>query len=534
MCGILFVVATNNATGTLRTPEVKAALDRQSFRGPDHQQLEMVQTNQMWLGHNRLSIVDPHPRAHQPMFAITSKRSGWITFNGEIYNHQFLRKNYGLESQHKFLTSSDTETLLVGYLLHGEKFLQDLEGMYAYAIAHRYTQAVGDPLQWIVGRDTLGIKPLFHGMKDGYRVFASEAATVAQLVGQEVDEESVLEWRVARRPVPGRTFFRRVEELPGGLPGALANPAHMFYRPTTPISQADGEFSNFEFDDLLSASVAAHEMSDVANVSLLSGGMDSAAILALSKVQHAYTVGLPESNEFDEAQATADALGRDLTRVVITKEELHDNWRYLTRLRGEPLSVPNEGLIYAVCKRMQPNEKVVLTGEGADELLFGYDRIFNWALLSARERGNRPSWWEMYRYAEYQLPVRLASYAQGLTGASTTRRGTEMVDFMEDFFLRFHLSGLLRRMDFASMAAGKEARVPFLHKSLVEYCYRRPEVNRSYNGSKTPIRVLLMRRGLSAPCNRKKIGFSANTGSTKYAEYKEFQDIVLKELGWQG
>ena len=113
----------------------------------------------------------------------------------------------------------------------------------------------------------------------------------------------------------------------------------------------------------------------------MSGGIDSAIIARLSKISNFYTVGLNNNNEFNDAEETAKSINKNLIKISLDKYELINLWKKLTKLRGEPLSLPNEGLIFKVCKSMKNNEKVVLTGEGADELLFGYDRI-NGLLMS--------------------------------------------------------------------------------------------------------------------------------------------------------
>jgi asparagine synthase (glutamine-hydrolysing) len=200
----------------------------------------------------------------------------------------------------------------------------------------------------------------------------------------------------------------------------------------------------------------------------------------------------------------------------------------LTRLRGEPLAVPNEGLIHAACAAMTGDEKVVLTGEGADELLFGYDRIYRWAL--EQKRFDPLAFLERYGYSDTLRPTaRLLDLLLGLA------EGRRAIDAVEDYFFTVHLPGLLRRMDFASMAASKEARVPFADRRLVDYCYRAPAAARlDAQHAKLPLRALLDARGLHAPLSRPKIGFAASTQAhaSRSDEYRAFQDLILEELSW--
>ena len=520
MCGILFVQTTQR--GRFARADVERALRRQSFRGPDAEQLVELRAESMWLGHNRLAIVDPLPRSDQPL-ALDGGR--WhIVFNGEIYNHAELRRKHRLAERTTLRTGSDTETLLAGYALMGEAFLDELEGMYAFVIVDN------DSGEWIAARDPIGIKPLYMARAGWGTAFASEPSALAQLTNASVDAQSLREWRLVRRPAPGRTFFNGIDEL---LPGVRlrSNGGESRGWAWAPSGQALEQES---FDALLSQVVRDHEMSDVDNVALLSGGIDSALIVALSGVARTYSAGLPASNEFAGAADTARALGRECVPVSIDDDGLAQRWRELARLRGEPLSVPNEALIHAACQAMAPREKVVLTGEGADELMFGYDRIFAWAAQGAA-RGDafdRDALMRLYGYSDDLDPgPRLGAWIADLA------RGKSVLEFVEDFFWQLHLPGLLRRMDFASMAAGKEARVPFADRRLARACYRqRAELKLDASGSKRPLREMLRVRGLNGPLERAKVGFVARSadqrGASRQQEYRVFQDLNLGALSW--
>ena len=354
MCGLLYLQQPT-ALG-IDSDAAAAALQRQHWRGPDATQLLTLHEGRVHIGHNRLAIVDPDSRSDQPMRSADGRYV--IVFNGEIYNHRELKARHGLATR----TTSDTEVLLAGYAQLGEGFLRELEGMYAFVIHDTHTQA------WVAARDALGIKPLYLHRGAGLTAFASEPAVLASLVGASVDAESVAEWRLIRRPVPGRSFFHGVHEvLPGQLLRSDGSSAALWQ-----LAQQHERFDAEAFEALLITVAQEHERSDVSNVALLSGGIDSAVILALTDTRKAYTVGLTAHNEFSAAADTASALKRELDTVDLSAQALVESWRLLTRLRGEPLSVPNEGLIYTVCAAMTPAEKVVLTGEGADGGFAGY------------------------------------------------------------------------------------------------------------------------------------------------------------------
>jgi asparagine synthase (glutamine-hydrolysing) len=438
-----------------------------------------------------------------------------ILYNGEIYNHLNIRR------QHRICchTTSDTETILEGYAQYGERIFEFLDGMFALVIIDKQTG------NWIVARDPLGIKPLFFGhTTNGITVMASEAAVAAKIIEAQACSNAIAEWRLIRRPVPGASFFHGVSEI---LPGTIRRndgSSSTFWA----LTPSGDTYKQEEFESLMQETVSQHELSDVENVSLLSGGLDSAVITALSSVSRSYCVGLPKNNEFEGARETAAVLGRELVTVTITADELRENWSELTRLRGEPLGLPNEALIYTVCKNMQPTEKVVLTGEGADELLFGYDAIYRWAMSSTWDGVN--PFLQRYGYSKTtQATDRLVHYIE------TLRSGKNMIEFLEDFFYLVHLPGLLRRMDFASMAASKEARVPFVNKKLVNYMYRRSsEIKINNSDSKLPLRNMAVKLKLNGALNRKKIGFSAHVDESKsrFEEYEDFQSVVLEALKW--
>lgn len=482
-----------------------------AWRGPDAEGYCILSDGHVFLGHVRLAILDLEHRANQPM----QSRCGryYIIFNGEIYNHLHIRNKLSLKCR----TNSDTETILEGYALIGEDIIQMLDGMFAFVIYDQNTK------NWLCARDCFGIKPLYIYNSSNIDIICSESSIISWIINASIDEYSINEWRIARRPTPGYSFFKDINEVMPGFIYYHDNTKKNFYT----LHSTKNEFSQEKFEELLMSSVKSHELSDVPVVGLLSGGLDSAIISALSSSNQFYTVGIDINNEFREAEETISFLGKKLTKVSITTEELIETWRYLVQLRREPLSVPNEALIYVVCKRMAPDEKVVLTGEGADELLFGYDRIYRWAIESAWISGE--DFLLRYGYSNTIESQRLIEYIEN------TKEGKSLIDFIEDFFFEFHLPGLLRRMDFASMAASKEARVPFVSKSIIEYMYRRHHSIRiDSNESKKPLRRLAEKLNLNCILSRQKIGFSAQIRklNDRREEYAFFQNIILEELGW--
>ena len=175
---------------------------------------------------------------------------------------------------------------------------------------------------------------------------------------------------------------------------------------------------------------------------------------------------------------------------------------------------------------MPDSTKVVLTGEGADELLFGYDRIFRY--MNSQDAFDLDAFLERYCYSDDRLGDRMRRFIRSIATHKTP------LQFCEDFFLQFHLPGLLRRMDSSMMAASKEGRVPFVDRRLFEMFYRKPMAARMTDGViKAPLRKILYDRQLGVVCEREKVGFSAKPAAqSTFSHYSTFQNQVLESLSW--
>lgn len=511
MCGILFV---HHHTNKVITKDIFfKALDSQKWRGPDSQNSYFSNDMKFLMGHNRLAIIDPSSKANQPMFSKDGRYA--IIYNGEIYNHKEIRKNLDI----KCATDSDTETILEGYSKIGDEIFNILDGMFALIIVDFKNGT------WVAARDPFGIKPLFYATDaHGNFFLGSESSVLAKLIKSKPCFDAIAEWKIIRRPLPGKSFFELVNEL---LPGHLLKSDSSSEKYWTLIPSKES-FSQSKFEEILIESVKMHELSDVKNVSLLSGGLDSAVIAKLSSVKKTYCVGLNGNNEFQGAKETAKNIDKKIDLISLDSGQLKMLWVELSKLKGEPISLPNEGLIYLVCNSMDKSEKVVLTGEGADEILFGYDNIFRWAI--GNEWPGADVFLKKYGYSDNTaVTSRLREYIENL------KLNKSNIEFVEDFFFQVHLPGLLRRMDFAAMAASKEARVPFVTKKVVEYMYRRSaNIKIDENLSKIPLRNFAKKLGLNGALNRRKIGFSAqiNNSRSRFDEYADFQHIVLGALNW--
>ncbi len=507
MCGILFVSQKKNSISKSNFLNV---LRSQKWRGPDNTSFKSFNNNKTILGHNRLSILDKKPRSNQPM--VSSDGRFILIFNGEIYNYKEIKKKYKL----KLKTTSDTEVVLRGYILKGKKILNDLDGMFSFVIYDK------KKLKWFCARDRFGIKPLYIYQDKFKTVIGSEAGSIAKLLNLKIDYVSIKEWKLLRSPTPNFTFFKKLQQFPKSCYRTSNSKQNISYYK---LKKKNNKINLKKIRSLIENSVFSHQMGDVRCTSLLSGGIDSSIILKnSSKVTRCYSVGLEKNNEFSAASKISKKLNKKISLISVKNEKLKSTWKYLTKLKKEPLSVPNEGLIYLVCKKMNNKNKIVLTGEGADEIFFGYDNIFRWAINQKKINLNK--FIELYSYSSSVKPTkRFLKYIEKLS------KKKKVINFVEDFFYDFHLPILLRRMDFASMAASKEARVPFVSKNIIEYLYRQnPKIKINKHFSKIPLRKYIKNINLDFVLDAKKIGFSAATNNElgKFHNYSIFQNLVLK------
>lgn len=329
----------------------------------------------------RLSIIDV-ATGHQPI--ANESNTIHVVCNGEIYNHRDLRQELEREG-HRFSTHSDTETLVHLYEENGVEMLQHLNGMFAIAIRD---QAAG---QWLLARDRLGIKPLFYAQHEGRLLFGSEikAILAADVVPVEIDEEA-LELYLSLRYVPSPwTMFKGIRRLPPGHALSVDTRSGevrewAYWEPwRSPRSGGDIEADEAaeQVQELLSDSVRMRLMSDVPFGAFLSGGLDSSGVVAMmarhmDEPVQTFSIGFSEEARVDErahARAVAEHCAT-LHREVDCTAERVDLLPKLLHHFDEPFADPIIVPTHQVSALAREHVKVVLTGEGADELFGGYTR----------------------------------------------------------------------------------------------------------------------------------------------------------------
>jgi asparagine synthase (glutamine-hydrolysing) len=567
-----------------------------THRGPDDSGL--LVDGPIGLGHRRLSIVDVSA-GHQPM--TNEDESLHIIYNGEIYNHAEHRPT--LEARgHRYRTHCDTETILHLYEEHGTACVNHLRGMFAFAIWNQRKREL------FIARDRLGVKPLYYVHRpDGSLFFASEikALLEARAVRPEINYPALPDYLANHGTSAEETLFADVKRL---LPGhtllwkedGRISIEKYWDVPFDADAGADDESRSprrsdadyiAEWSELFHQSVKMRLMADVPLGMFLSGGIDSSAIAAamsgmVSEPIKTFSVAFQEreANELQYARLVANAFKTDHHEVVVTPEDFFGALPRLVWHEDEPLAHPSSVALYFVSRLASQHVKVVLTGEGSDEMLGGYERyyktIYNLALAPAYQKltGERlrrairrrieslpldskmrhklrrtflclPPDIESLYFDNFAVFTR-AMQSELLAPEARERAGRAIKPYgdMLRYFktggqrsllnrmlyadTKTYLQELLMKQDQMSMAASIESRVPFLDHKLVELSARLPDHLKLRRGWTTKyVLRQSMKNVLPAPIlSRKKMGFPVPVGAWFRGPYRNVVDeYVLSE-----
>jgi asparagine synthase (glutamine-hydrolysing) len=379
MCGLLAYLSTDAARVTDATvSDVQGALHCLHHRGPDD--TKVWTDPNVVLGFNRLSIIDVDGSPQPLPYADGRYR---ILFNGEIYNYVELREELAAAGA-TLTTHGDTETIVAGYHLWGEAIVPKLRGMFAFVIWDTHTRTA------FGARDPFGIKPLFTArLADGGLVFSSEKKAVLEMLGGSkaaggVDPASLQHYLTLQYVPEPATLHRGIRRIESGttftvVDGELATERyfHPTFRPQPVPAGREQELYD-RIADTLDESVAKHMRADVTVGSFLSSGIDSTAIAALAKRYNpklmTFTVGFEResTSEVDIAAESAATLGVEHVPVVITAEQFAAAIPEVVWYLDDPVADPALVPLYFVAREARKHVKVVLSGEGADELFGGY------------------------------------------------------------------------------------------------------------------------------------------------------------------
>lgn len=490
MCGLLGLAGTN----LLDDAGVARIRDTLTHRGPDGSGL--WRGPRLALAHRRLAVLDPTPAGAQPMVLPDGSA---LVYNGELYNDGELREALTREGV-RFHSACDTETVLHALRQWGTKALPHLRGMFALA----YFNAPGRRL--ILARDPLGIKPLFYRLgpigPSEQLIFASEPHAILSHPGVAArpDLATISGYLTTIRTTLGdRTLFDSILtlrpgesltfDLSGDEPRIVARE-----RISVAASAVAADDTAASVRDAIEDSVHRHLRSDVPTCCLLSGGLDSSIIAVIARRRdpalHTYCSGapatapidgIPQTEDFAFARQMAAHLGTSHTEAPVTRELFARRWPEVVHDLGLPLSTPNEVAINEVARRIHADGRIVtLSGEGADELFGGYDRPLSdaaaflarspdeaatacflldsaaWIPSSAKAQLLNPSLWRAI-----ESDAALSETYRDEFAAARAERDDEPLQAHLRFQRRVNLTGLVARLDTATMLAGIEGRTPF-------------------------------------------------------------------------
>ncbi len=524
----------------------KYALSTMLHRGPDYCGIEQKQN--LFFAHQRLSITDIHSRSHQPL----KHNNILLSFNGEIYNYKELRQKLHFN----FQTQSDTEVILAAYLEWGEEFVKHLRGMFAIALL--------DGNKLYLFRDRLGKKPLFYMQQSNFFAFASEIKALKPFLKQtKLNNDALLSYLSFLAPTPPHTFYQKIQKLSAGEYLVFENnkmeKKHYFEL----LEQTPNKHQTHSIlTPLLEEAIALRLDSDAPMASLLSGGIDSAILnyyaKRFNKPLMSYTLGYSEFAKYDErenAKESAKLLGVQNKQIEITQNDFIEATYKVLDTLDEPLNDPASIPLYLLFEQIKKDGyKVVLSGEGSDELFLGYRQYFeyldiqkasilmhkNWLKKYFRANFSMNREWEWYKrvfdesllfrtsgekFSDLQKNHLLKQNVrdnQALTYLKPYRERFENSAFEDESFwysyIDLHLfqaEHFLTKLDRVSMAHSIESRTPFLDHKLVEAVFTLEANLRYKNGVTKDILKQMMQGKIDTTIlTRKKKGFS-----NPYMEY---------------
>ena len=552
MCGIAGILALNNAALELQH-RVGLMTDAMSHRGPDADGF-FVANNRIALGHRRLSIIDLSVGANQPLF--DSQNRYVIIFNGEIYNFKEVK---ALIPDYPYSTASDTEVILAAYIKWGERCLEYLNGMFAFAIWDKQTERL------FIARDRLGIKPLYFFKDENYLIFASElrAILASGLVKKEISEQGLADYLSFQSAICPNTILQNVYQLPPATYLLVQNgnaTEHCYWQIATPTktkSIKNRDEIKAEIKELLYASIERRMISDVPLGAFLSGGIDSSAIVGIMShfsPQPVNTFSIVfDEQEFDE---------REYSRIIAEKFKTNHTELSLSAnsfLQALPQALncmdnPScDGLnTYVVSKlTKEAGVTVALTGLGGDELFAGYRQFKNWhrskrfgwyhipkslrvialalfALVFENETHKDrlrniglsngtiahtyPYFRQVFSDSLIKQLTHIKQYKNTITDCLVAKKGTNQLPLLSQYsvgeLLGYTLNVLIKDTDQFSMASSIELREPFFDYKLVEYLLQVPD---EYKNTGQPKNILVEALGDLLPTaivNRPKKGFA--------------------------
>ena len=578
MCGVAGAVALK---GSLSRPQrvYQTVFDRLlSHRGPDGRGIWRNPDDEVFFAHYRLAIIDVSPTAGQPM---ADSRGLVITYNGEIYNYRELRET-AQQKGYRFRTGSDTEAIIATYEKHGVDALSKLRGMFAFALWDEPNKKL------LLARDRFGIKPLYYCIVGDELYFASEIKALLPFLSAMTTNTSALaEYLTFQYTISSQTMFDGIYEVPPGhyvvaQNGAVTTTRYWDISYNIDFGKSPTHFES-ELRGLVADSVAMHLRSDVEVGAYVSGGLDSSLIYTLASDQagaglkafHGRFLG---HDGFDESRYACDVVeARQGSLEVrdISAQDFIDNIAKVTYYLDQPIAGPGSFPQFMVSELASKHVKVVLGGQGGDEIFGGYARY----LIAYFEQCIKAAIDGNYKNGNYVVtiesiipnlgvlqeykPLLQEFWRDGLFGPLDERflrlidRSHDMrdevdwtqlnmravherfyeifnnrnnvakeayFDSMTHFEFKTLLPALLHVEDRMSMAHGLESRVPFLDHPLVEFAATVPADVKFKDGRLKHLLRSTFRKDVpeSVMLRRDKLGFPVPLSTWFSGELKDF------------
>ncbi len=558
-------------------------------RGPDSDGFWLDDNNNFAVAHKRLSILDLSEAGHQPI--LSSNNRYVLAFNGEIYNHLEIREILNKKYHFSWRGSSDTETLIQSISLLGLKNTLDLiNGMFSFALWDRDEQTL------ILVRDRLGEKPLFYGIIGQSFVFGSELKCFKSFPDWKkiIDKKSLeLYFRYGYIPSPYSIFEDLFKLEPGHIITIKKSNIYDFKKScywNLEKKIFDGKFHKSEefnknyrqiLEMKLQNSIKKRLISDVPIGAFLSGGLDSSAIVTLMQSHYSYpiktyTVGFKEENynESTKAKKISKFLGTDHNEIIIDQDEILNLTEKIGSVWDEPFSDISQIPTLLVNQIAKKDVKVVLSGDGGDELFCGYNRylrglnyykLFNKKIINNLFLKNLNSKKEFLGnfFKEYDKE-RLEKFINTLKSRNLNEYYENVISifdindtllkksfFKEPFFNQYKINldyledeeklmyldlkqylpeDILTKVDRTSMSLGIEARCPFLDHELVEISFKIPMKYKKKNGmGKQIIREILSNYLPDKLIDKSKKGFSVPINNWLNGTLKPWSELLIEE-----
>ncbi len=520
MCGICGEIRFDDSVIDQSTKD--SMMDAISARGPDYSSHYSNQS--VFLGHHRLSIIDTSSKSNQPLF--DEQLSLIIVFNGVIYNYVSLRESLKKKG-YIFESSGDTEVILKAYHFYGEKCVEYLDGVFAFCIYDLNNK------KFFIARDRFGIKPLYYKINNKYFSFSSSMQSLLSKDLGEINQEAVNYHFFLHSVVPApNTLFDNIFKLEPGYFILIDNNDKITRKKYYSIDNLpliifkdEGEIIEAIDYHLLNAIKKRLSTSDVPVGILLSGGLDSSLITAMASKHklaeiNTYSIGFQSINEeqgdeFYFSDLVSNNYSNNHHKIKIGNDQLFDNLDMVIENMPEPMSSQDASAFFLLAREVSKKQKVVLSGQGADELFGGYPW---YTLMDAEKHAS-----DVQKFQRHYLDRTLEDFKTTILNDFISLDNT--TDFIRSSFgaydtnltfldklLRFDISHLIvddpvKRVDSMTMAWGLEARVPFLDRELIEFMCSLSSRKKVDNNGKYYLKKLAMNYLDHEVIHRKKFHF---------------------------